>query len=287
MSYLTDLFNMDIGKLSLFKTDEEKEKERLQQYENNIAMGLLEMQSKQDMIANQRAVDALKNRATITEDGETISLFDEQFIPKENPYAPNFTDTVYKGAMDRYYTTPTVGMIGQDGIKVSSMSDEEKLKAYTDTQYIADSKDRMSSIIPGQERGTRINPDLIPKTAKEEYLESIAQPFSLNQLSNQKQEEENLLAFERRTDPTKGNVLSQIYNLEKGGQGGFASDEVAKQVASQGISPSTLITLMSALGGMSDRPTPPTITPTQATPGLIFSNEDLYKKYRGLLYGNR
>ena len=36
---------------------------------------------------------------------------------------------------------------------------------------------------------------------------------------------------------------------------------------------------MSALGGMSDRPTPPKITPTQATHGLIFSNEDLYKKF--------
>jgi hypothetical protein len=286
MSYLTDLFNMDIGKLSLFKTDEEKEKERLQQYENNIAMGLLEMQSKQDMIANQRAVDALKNRATITEDGETISLFDEQFIPKENPYAPNFTDTVYKGLRGKYYTSP--GIISQEPIKVDTMDEQEILKAYADTQYFADSQDRMSSIIPGQERGTRINPDLVPKTAKEEYLESIAQPFSLNQLSNQKQKEENLLAFERRTDPTKGNVLSQIYNLEKGGQGGFASDEVAKQVASQGISPTTLITLMSALGGMSDRPTAPTITsqPT-STPGLMFSDEDLYKKYRGLLYGNR
>jgi len=45
---------------------------------------------------------------------------------------------------------------------------------------------------------------------------------------------------------------------------------------------------MSALGGMSDRPTAPTITsqPT-STPGLMFSDEDLYKKYRGLLYGNR
>lgn len=271
------LFN-EITNWNLFKSEEEKEKERLQQYENNIAMGLLEMQSKQDMIANQRAVDALKNRATITEDGETISLFDEQFIPKENPYAPDFTDTVYKGAMDRYYTTPTLSSIGQDGIKFSSLSDEEKLKAYADTQYNADSADRMTSIIPGLGRETRINPNLVPKTAKEEYLESIAQPFSLNQLSKQQQAEEKLLAFERKTDPTKGNVLSQIYNL---GQGGFASDEVAKQVASQSMSPATLFTLMSALSGMSNRPTAPTITTTPtATRGLIFDDENPYERYR-------
>lgn len=86
MSYLTDLFNMDIGNLSLFKSDEEKEKERLARiYTNPItgeveqyASGLMgmrpEVQRQIDArIAEQQAKPIV---GQIGPDGQPISFFD-------------------------------------------------------------------------------------------------------------------------------------------------------------------------------------------------------------------
>jgi|DEB0MinimDraft_10_1074344.scaffolds.fasta_scaffold05328_4 hypothetical protein len=76
--------------------------------------------------------------------------------------------------------------------------------------------------------------------------------------------------------------ITETYDLSKGT---FKSAEIAKEIQEASkLSPMTMLTLMSAFGGASDRPSAPTITsqPT-ATPGLMFRDEDLYKRYRGLL----
>jgi len=60
-------------------------------------------------------------------------------------------------------------------------------------------------------------------------------------------------------------------------------DSKAVAEATKGMSPYTLMTLLSAF--QTDRPTAPTITTTPtATRGLVFDEEDPYKRYRGGMF---
>lgn len=244
MSYLTDLFNMDIGSFP-FKTQEEKRKE----YEDNIARNVAAME--------------IENAKRIA-DRET-------FVGKPSPLYDT-TDTVYFSDLGGKYYTDS-GPFTRPGVLFSSLSPEEQKKALEDTQQVADSVNKMSKILPGLEKGTIINPTLLQPTTREAYLKEAGKVFSATQ------QDKLALAEKAMMEQTPTNQLTPSKDVSDylATLGGKDTKAIAK--ATEGINPNTLITLLSAF--QQDKPKAPTITTTPtATRGLIFDDEDPYERYR-------
>jgi len=90
-----------------------------------------------------------------------------------------------------------------------------------------------------------------------------------------------LATTQRIANPTANNVVGDIYNLSRTGGGGFKTPEVAKEVAGTGTGGGNLMSMlpyMMMMGGLGN--TPPTITPSIATPGIsIPRTGDVYAEY--------
>lgn len=84
-------------------------------------------------------------------------------------------------------------------------------------------------------------------------------------------------ANEMQTD-AMAKSINKIYDLDKGT---FKSDAVADAVKNSNISPSTLLTLLSAFTSNNQVKPPMPTTQATATKGLVFNDEDPYKRYRG------
>lgn len=72
--------------------------------------------------------------------------------------------------------------------------------------------------------------------------------------------------------------INKIYDLDKGT---FKTDAVADAVQNANISPSTLLTLLNAFSSNNQPKAPMPTTQATATKGLVFDDEDPYKRYRG------
>jgi len=94
-----------------------------------------------------------------------------------------------------------------------------------------------------------------------------------------------LATTQRIANPTANNVVGDIYNLSRTGGGGFKTPEVAKEVVGTGAGTGTgggnlmsMLPYMMMMGGLGN--TPPTITPSIATPGIsIPRTGDAYAEY--------
>lgn len=235
---------------SIFKSDEEKQKERELALQSNL--GLLNESNEQN-----------------------------KFLGYQND--PRFMDSFFENTttnsnitnIDKVYETKSV-----DGSKMYSLNEPTIGKSKL-VPVDMDNKNRVQNVVNiannqnamrGDKQMFQINPeDMSPRG---QYLSKAAEPYSKEQQAGLLVAEENLLNLNQ--NPTQGNVLSEIYNLEKGG---FSSNEVAKEISS--LSPATMITLMSALGGTSSNKTQTPIAPIPvATRGQTFGLIDPYEKYR-------
>lgn len=246
MSYLTDLLNMEVGSLSIFKSDEEKKKE----YEDNIARNVQAM----EMENAKRIADR------------------KTFVGKPSPLYDT-TDTVYLSDLGGKYYTDS-GPFTRPGVLFSSLSPEEQNKALMDTKQVADSRNQMSKIIPGIEKGTIINPTLLQPDARQAYLEEAGKVFSTTQqdkLASAQRTMMQQMSTNENLNPSK--EVKDYLSVLGGG------DTKAVAEATKGISPNTLMTLLSAF--QTDKPTPPPLTkiPT-ATKGVLQDYEDPYERYR-------
>ena len=154
-----------------------------------------------------------------------------------------------------------------------------------DREIMSNADKPLPPLYPGGPSFTRVEkpveyPGLLEE-ARKEYLSMAAQPFTEENLQQQIEAEQKLKEVSMATNPIDSGAkarLAEAYNIP--------IKEIAETPTESTMSPLTLLTLLSAFsGGSSGRPTPPTIMPTQATPGLMLQTQDPYEKYRrrGLL----
>ena len=79
--------------------------------------------------------------------------------------------------------------------------------------------------------------------------------------------------------------IEETFNLSTGElKANKEAAEIAKTATTEGISPTLMFTLMSAFSGMNNKQNTPIPNIPMATRGLMFQDEDLYKRYnRGLM----